>query len=132
MSDLCQLTSSMRQSKLVGGGPGGCPQQRQACAQALHDEFEVDFVSLSFARTADDVVQAREFLDSVGLTTTKARPAPLLAWPRLCWKVMFSRFPCFRGLGVCGKARVCVQLTKPCRRASSQDRGGRSQPGLQM
>lgn len=49
-------------------------------AQALHDEFEVDFVSLSFARTADDVVQAREFLDSVGLTTTKARPALMLAW----------------------------------------------------
>ena len=46
----------------------------ECLAQALHDEFEVDFVSLSFARTADDVVQAREFLDSAGLTTTKARP----------------------------------------------------------
>ena len=35
-------------------------------------------MSLSFARTADDVVQAREFLDSVGLTTTKVRPAQCL------------------------------------------------------
>jgi len=34
----------------------------------------VDFVSLSFARTADDIAQTREFLDSAGLTTTKARP----------------------------------------------------------
>ena len=42
-------------------------------------EFEVDFISLSFARTADDVMQAREFLDSVGLTTTKARPSPSLS-----------------------------------------------------
>lgn len=58
----------------MGGFPGGHPQHSRIVAQALHDEFEVDFVSLSFARTADDVVQAREFLDSVGLTTTKARP----------------------------------------------------------
>jgi len=33
-------------------------------------------VSLSFARTADDIAQTREFLDSAGLTTTKARPTP--------------------------------------------------------
>ena len=40
-------------------------------------------MSLSFARTADDVVQAREFLDSVGLTTTKARPALMPARVRM-------------------------------------------------
>ncbi|KAK9828408.1 hypothetical protein WJX81_005360 [Elliptochloris bilobata] len=47
-----------------------CPEDK-AALEALQDEFEVDFVSLSFARTADDIVQAREFLDSAGLTTTK-------------------------------------------------------------
>ncbi|CAL8472137.1 g11679 [Coccomyxa elongata] len=39
--------------------------------KALLAHFEVDFVSLSFVREADDVHQAREFLDSLGHTTTK-------------------------------------------------------------
>lgn len=34
-------------------------------------EYEIDFVSLSYTRTMDDVVEARDFLDSVGLTATK-------------------------------------------------------------
>ncbi|KAK9905554.1 hypothetical protein WJX75_002050 [Coccomyxa subellipsoidea] len=39
--------------------------------EALLSCFEVDFVSLSFVREADDVHSAREFLDSLGHTTTK-------------------------------------------------------------
>ena len=39
--------------------------------QSLASEFEIDFISLSFVREADDLSAAREFLDSVGATTTK-------------------------------------------------------------
>ncbi|KAK9861213.1 hypothetical protein WJX84_011545 [Apatococcus fuscideae] len=38
---------------------------------ALCADYEIDFVSLSFTRTADDVVAAREYLDSIGMTSTK-------------------------------------------------------------
>lgn len=34
-------------------------------------EYEIDFVSLSYTRTMDDVVEARDLLDSVGLASTK-------------------------------------------------------------
>lgn len=37
----------------------------------LAKEFEIDFISLSFTRSALDIDQAREFLDSVGLESTK-------------------------------------------------------------
>ncbi|EIE23527.1 pyruvate kinase [Coccomyxa subellipsoidea C-169] len=39
--------------------------------KALLSHFEIDFVSLSFVREADDVHAAREFLDSIGHTATK-------------------------------------------------------------
>ena len=39
--------------------------------QELVDEFEIDFVSLSFARTGEDVAAAREVLDSMGMHNTK-------------------------------------------------------------
>jgi hypothetical protein len=45
--------------------------------EALLSCFEVDFVSLSFVREADDVHSAREFLDSLGHTTTKVRALPV-------------------------------------------------------
>lgn len=41
---------------------------------ALCADYEIDFVSLSFTRTADDVVAAREYLDSIGMTSTKVCP----------------------------------------------------------
>lgn len=41
--------------------------------KALLAHFEVDFVSLSFVREADDMHAAREYLDSLGHTTTKVR-----------------------------------------------------------
>lgn len=37
----------------------------------LSVEFEVDFISLSFARSGEDIQSAREFLDSINMTTTK-------------------------------------------------------------
>ncbi len=36
-------------------------------------DFEIDFVSLSFVREAEDLNAAREFLDSLGATTCKVR-----------------------------------------------------------
>ena len=37
----------------------------------LGKEFELDYVSLSFTREADDVEAARRFLRSIGLGSTK-------------------------------------------------------------
>eukprot|EP01024_Parvocaulis_polyphysoides_P060856 TRINITY_DN6676_c0_g1_i5.p1 TRINITY_DN6676_c0_g1~~TRINITY_DN6676_c0_g1_i5.p1 ORF type:complete len:454 (+),score=90.32 TRINITY_DN6676_c0_g1_i5:27-1364(+) len=37
----------------------------------LSKEFEIDFVSLSYARNAKDIIDARRFLDSMGLENTK-------------------------------------------------------------
>ena len=37
-------------------------------------EFEVDFISLSFTRSGEDIQSAREFLDSINMTTTKVMP----------------------------------------------------------
>ncbi len=39
--------------------------------EALCADYEIDFVSLSFTRNAEDVTAAREYLDSIGMTTTK-------------------------------------------------------------
>ena len=50
-----------------------CPEDRQMIS-ALSSEFEIDFVSLSFARSGDDVAAARDFLDAVpggACSTTK-------------------------------------------------------------
>lgn len=45
----------------------------------LSTEFEVDFISLSFTRSGEDIQSAREFLDSINMTTTKV----LLQFPCL-------------------------------------------------
>lgn len=37
----------------------------------LSTEFEVDFISLSFTRSGEDIQVAREFLDSIQMSTTK-------------------------------------------------------------
>lgn len=34
-------------------------------------DYEIDFISLSYTRSVDDVVEARAFLDAVGLQNTK-------------------------------------------------------------
>lgn len=43
----------------------------RTCLQQLAAEFEIDFISLSYTRTAQDVLEARQFLDSIGLNNTK-------------------------------------------------------------
>lgn len=48
-----------------------CPNARPNLISNNFQEYEIDFVSLSYVRTMDDVVEARDFLDSVGLTATK-------------------------------------------------------------
>ena len=43
-------------------------------------EFEIDFISLSFTRSGEDVQAAREFLDSMNMQTTKVwRPQAVLS-----------------------------------------------------
>jgi pyruvate kinase len=34
-------------------------------------DYEIDFISLSYTRSVDDVIEARTFLDAVGLQNTK-------------------------------------------------------------
>jgi pyruvate kinase len=65
--------------------------------EALVSEFEIDFISLSFVREADDLIAAREFLDSVGGTTVKVRG--------LFWRVLpaVSR-------SCCTTIKVCAAL----------------------
>jgi pyruvate kinase len=41
------------------------------CLAALARDYEVDFISLSYTRSAEDVAEARAFLDSIGLAQTK-------------------------------------------------------------
>ena len=41
-------------------------------------EFEIDFISLSFTRSGEDVQAAREFLDSMNMQTTKVCGPPRL------------------------------------------------------
>lgn len=45
-------------------------QDRQGVKE-LGQEFEIDFISLSFTRSGECIQVAREFLDSIGMTTTK-------------------------------------------------------------
>ena len=61
-----------------GRAEGGDPRLRcpgQAITSLLAD-FEIDFLSLSFVREADDLHAARDFLDSIGAQTTKVRAVP--------------------------------------------------------
>eukprot|EP00775_Hariotina_reticulata_P009310 gene9310-9475_t len=39
--------------------------------QALGTEFEVDFISLAYTRTREDVREARDFLDAIGMTNCR-------------------------------------------------------------
>ena len=39
--------------------------------EQLANEFEIDFVSLSFTRSREDVTAARDYLDSLGMVHTK-------------------------------------------------------------
>jgi pyruvate kinase len=41
------------------------------CIAALGAAYEVDFISLSYTRSVEDVYEARDFLDSIGLSSTK-------------------------------------------------------------
>lgn len=41
------------------------------CIISLAVDYEIDFISLSYTRSVDDVVEARAFLDAVGLQNTK-------------------------------------------------------------
>ncbi|KXZ44880.1 hypothetical protein GPECTOR_61g833 [Gonium pectorale] len=41
------------------------------CLAILAQDFEIDFVSLSYTRAAEDVREARSFLDSIGMNNTK-------------------------------------------------------------
>lgn len=45
-------------------------QDKQGIKDLGH-EFEIDFISLSFTRSGECIQVAREFLDSIGMTTTK-------------------------------------------------------------
>ena len=52
----------------------GCFVALQADKDALEqlaNEFEIDFVSLSFTRSREDVSAARDYLDSLGMVHTK-------------------------------------------------------------
>jgi len=41
------------------------------CIKAFASEFEIDFISLSYCNTSEDVYECRNFLDTNGLTQTK-------------------------------------------------------------
>ena len=41
------------------------------CITALSKDFDIDFVSLSFTRTAEDVTQARSFMQKIGQGSCK-------------------------------------------------------------
>lgn len=41
--------------------------------KVLSADYEIDFLSLSFCRSAEDITEARSFLRSIGLTSTKVR-----------------------------------------------------------
>ena len=43
----------------------------KSAIQELAAEFEIDFISLSFTRAGEDVQDARDFLDSINMQTTK-------------------------------------------------------------
>jgi hypothetical protein len=43
---------------------------------APRSEFEVDFVSLSYCRSADDVYETRDFLNSINAEHTKVQRLP--------------------------------------------------------
>ena len=52
--------------------------------KAISKELEIDFLSLSFVREGEDLTVAREFLESIGATTTKVGPTPHSPPPCAC------------------------------------------------
>lgn len=44
---------------------------RACVSQTLSREFEIDFISLSYTRTEEDVHEAREWLNSIGCGATR-------------------------------------------------------------
>lgn len=46
-------------------------QEDKDALSQLANEFEIDFVSLSFTRSREDVTAARDYLDSLGMVHTK-------------------------------------------------------------
>lgn len=42
-----------------------------SCVWLCVQDYEIDFISLSYTRSVDDVIEARAFLDAVGLQNTK-------------------------------------------------------------
>jgi pyruvate kinase len=65
-----QERSATALSNLQNDLPALTDFDRQA-VQVLAAEFEVDFLSLSYCRSVEDVDEAREFLDSIGCEATK-------------------------------------------------------------
>ena len=65
--------------------------------------YEIDFVSLSYTRCSEDVTEARDFLDSVGLTNTRIFAKLESRQVRVC--VCVCVCVCW---GVCVCVRVCV------------------------
>jgi pyruvate kinase len=53
--------------------PSACPALPCAlpCPVLCCSEFEVDFISLSYCRSAEDVHECRDFLASIGAEHTK-------------------------------------------------------------
>ncbi len=43
----------------------------KAAIKAIAAEFEIDFLSLSFARSSDDIKSTRKYIRSIGLSGTK-------------------------------------------------------------
>lgn len=65
-----QERSTQGLSNLQNDLPALTDFDRQAI-QILASEFEVDFVSVSYCRSIDDIQEARDFLDSIGHMDTK-------------------------------------------------------------
>lgn len=53
---------------------------------ALCSEFEVDFMTLSYARSQEDVFEAREFLESIGREGIKVGACAFAATGSFCWE----------------------------------------------
>lgn len=73
---LTSITGSMAQILALHSSRRGVLQglQHTTCAPphaAVPQDYEIDFISLSYTRSVDDVVEARAFLDAVGLQNTK-------------------------------------------------------------
>lgn len=47
-----------------------CEQDKKAI-EYFAQHYEIDFISLSYTRSKEDLLEAREFADRVGLATTK-------------------------------------------------------------